>query len=195
MDKEKSFAAKYKFLIFVFGGRGGTAFGGAIDDKIGALWTPAVRINREPYGVLAHELGHSFQALLRADGGGGFRGGAIYEMTAQYMLWQVYPEWMTFENYHLVDFMRQTHLAFLHQDNMYHSCYPLEYWSNKHGLEFIGEALARSPARRRPGARVPADHRHHATAIQRRDVRRLPPLRHLGHAADREGRGPLCQPA
>jgi hypothetical protein len=137
VDKESSYAAKYKFLIFVFGGRSGTAFGGAIDERIGALWTPAVRINREPYGVLAHELGHSFQALQRADGGGGFRGGAIYEMTAQYMLWQVYPEWMTFENYHLVDFMRQTHLAFLHQDNMYHSAYPLEYWSNKHGLEFM----------------------------------------------------------
>jgi hypothetical protein len=137
VDKETSYAAKYKFLIFVFGGRSGTAFGGAIDERIGALWTPAVRINREPYGVLAHELGHSFQALQRADGGGGFRGGAIYEMTAQYMLWQVYPEWMTFENYHLVDFMRQTHLAFLHHENMYHSCYPLEYWSNKHGLDFM----------------------------------------------------------
>jgi hypothetical protein len=137
LDMDSSVAARYKFLIFVFGGSSGTAFGGAIDDKIGALWTPAVRIHREPYGVLAHELGHSFQALQRADGGGGFSGGAIYEMTAQYMLWQVYPEWMTFENYHLVDFMRQTHLAFLHQDNMYHSCYPLEYWSDKHGLEFI----------------------------------------------------------
>ena len=146
VDKEKSVASKYKFLIFVFGGRGGTAFGGAIDDKIGALWTPAVRINREPYGVLAHELGHSFQALLRADGGGGFRGGAIYEMTAQYMLWQVYPEWMTFENYHLVDFMQATHLAFLHQDNMYHSCYPLEYWSNKHGRRIHRRSSGAKPS-------------------------------------------------
>lgn len=139
LDREKSVAAKYKFLIFVIGGQGGTAFGGAIDDKVGAFWTPATRINRAPYGVIAHELGHSFQALLRADGGNGFRGGSIYEMTSQYMLWQVYPEWMTFENYHLVDFMRQTHLAFLHQDNMYHSCYPLEYWSFKHGPEFMGK--------------------------------------------------------
>jgi hypothetical protein len=139
LDKDASVAAKYKFLIFVIGGQGGTAFGGAIDDKIGAFWTPATRINRPPYGVIAHELGHSFQALLRADGGGGFRGGSIYEMTSQYMLWQVYPEWMTFENYHLVDFMKQTHLAFLHQDNMYHSCYPLEYWSNIHGAEFIAK--------------------------------------------------------
>ena len=146
VDKETSVASRYKFLIFVFGGRGGTAFGGAIDDKIGALWTPAVRINREPYGVLAHELGHSFQALLRADSGGGFRGGAVYEMTAQYMLWQVYPEWMTFENYHLVDFMRQTHLAFLHQDNMYHSCYPLEYWSNKHGARIHRRSSGAKPS-------------------------------------------------
>jgi hypothetical protein len=75
IDPETSSAAQYKFLIFVFGGRSGTAFGGAIDERVGALWTPAVRINREPYGVLAHELGHSFQALQRAEGGGGFRGG------------------------------------------------------------------------------------------------------------------------
>jgi hypothetical protein len=139
VDKEKSLASKYKFLILVIGGRGGTAFGGAIDDKIGALWTPASRINRAPYGALAHELGHSFQAILRADGAPAFRGGSIYEMTSQYMLWQVYPEWMTFENYHLVDFMKATHLALFHEDNMYHSAYPLEYWSNKHGVEFIGK--------------------------------------------------------
>ena len=139
VDKEKSFAAKYKFLIFVIGGRGGTAFGGSIDNKIGALWTPVSRLIRTPYGVLAHELGHSFQAILRADGSPTFRGGSIFEMTSQYMLWQVYPEWMTFENYHLVDFMKATHLAFLHQDNMYHSAYVLEYWSNKHGVDFIAK--------------------------------------------------------
>lgn len=60
-------------------------------------------------------------------------------MTAQYMLWQVYPEWQTFENYHLVAFMKATHLAFLHEDNQYRSCYPLEYWSGKHGVDFIGK--------------------------------------------------------
>ena len=76
VDKEKSFATKYKFLIFVIGGSGGTAFGGSIDDKIGAFWTPATRINRPPYGVVAHELGHSFQALFRADGAASFSGGS-----------------------------------------------------------------------------------------------------------------------
>jgi hypothetical protein len=138
VDKETSSATKYKFLVYVTPGPGGTAFGGAIDDKIGAFWTPASRISRGPYGVVAHELGHSFQGILRGDGAQRFSGGSIHEMGAQYMLWQVYPEWMTFENYHLRDFMQRTHLAFLHPDNQYHSCYPIEYWSNKHGVEFFG---------------------------------------------------------
>ena len=129
---------KYKLLVIVFGGNEGTAFGGGLEDKIGALWTPAVRINRKPYGALAHEMGHSFQYLSRAECGQG-PSGPIIEMSAQYMLWQVYPEWMTFENYHLVDFMKQTHLSFLNPANMYHSPYVLEYWSNKHGIEFFGK--------------------------------------------------------
>lgn len=139
VDKEKSYATKYKFLIFVIGGSGGTAFGGTAGDKVGAFWTPATRINRAPYGVVAHELGHSFQALVRADGAASFSGGSIHEMTSQYMLWQVYPEWLTFENYHLIDFMKATHLAFLHEDNQYHCAQVLEYWSEKRGVELLGK--------------------------------------------------------
>lgn len=139
VDPEKSYATKYKFLLFVLGGNEGTAFGGTVGDKIGAFWTPATRINRPPYGVAAHELGHSFQALVRADGAASFSGGSIHEMTSQYMLWQVYPEWLTFENYHLNDFMKATHLAFLHEENQYHCAQVLEYWSEKRGVGFIGK--------------------------------------------------------
>jgi hypothetical protein len=142
VDKGNSVTDKYKMVLYVLGGEGGTAFGGGTDNKVGMLWTPAARMNRKPYGALAHELGHSFQYIMRADYGTGARG-AISEMSAQYMLWQVYPEWMTFENYHLVDFMKKTHYAFLHPTNTYHSPYVLEYWSNKHGIEFFGK-LSRS---------------------------------------------------
>jgi len=137
VQKGKSLTDKYKMILYVISGEGGTAFGGGVEDKIGVLWTPAARMNKAPYGALAHELGHSFQYMSRADAGHGPRG-AISEMSAQYMLWQAYPEWMTFENYHLVDFMKGTHYAFLHPSNMYHSPYVLEYWSNKHGIEFFG---------------------------------------------------------
>ncbi|MBS1660345.1 MAG: hypothetical protein JST68_04770 [Bacteroidetes bacterium] len=146
VEKGHSVTDKYKVLFYVIGGKGGTAFGGGTENKIGNLWTPAARMNKAPYGALAHELGHSFQYLVHADGGWGYtsapqgsRGQTIHEMTSQYMLWQVYPEWMTFENYHLKAFMKLTHLAFLHEDNQYHSPYVLEYWSEKHGIDFIGK--------------------------------------------------------
>ncbi|MFB6340096.1 DUF6055 domain-containing protein [Saccharicrinis sp. FJH62] len=138
VEKGHSVTDTFKLLVYVIGGDGGTAFGGGEEDKIGILWTPAVRINKAPYGALAHEMGHCFQYLSRAESGKGPRG-AIMEMSAQYMLWHVYPEWMTFENYHLKDFMKGTHYAFLHPQNMYHSPYVLEYWSEKHGKEFFGE--------------------------------------------------------
>ncbi|RYX84950.1 hypothetical protein EON83_08225 [bacterium] len=145
VDKGNSVTDKYKALIYVFGGKEGTAFGGG-EGKVGILWTPATRINKAPYGALAHELGHSFQSLVHANGAWGFtssprgsKGQPIFEMTSQYMLWQVYPEWMTFENYHLVSFMKKTHFAFLHETNQYHSPYVLEYWSNKHGIDFVGK--------------------------------------------------------
>lgn len=139
-DPAKSVAAKCKMLIFVIpDDKSGTAWGGSTDTKIGTFWTPATRINRGPYGVVAHELGHSFQAAIQADGAQRFTTGEMSEMTSQYMLWQVLPEWQTFENYHLKAFMKDTHLAFMHRDNQYHTCYPLEYWSFRHGQDFIGK--------------------------------------------------------
>lgn len=145
VDKGHSVTDQYKILFFVFGEEDGTAYGGGEDDKVGILWAPPVRISKPPYGAIAHELGHSFQYLIRANGGGGFRGAprgsghSIAEMTSQFMLWQVYPEWMTFENYHLVSYLTKTHFAFLHEQNMYHSPYVLEYWAGKHGVDFIGK--------------------------------------------------------
>ncbi len=146
IEKGKSLTDKYKCLIFIINSKEGTAFGGGADNKIGMFWAPPARINRAPFGALAHELGHSFQYILSADKAKGdttvTEGGeslSFVEMTSQYLLWQVYPEWITFENYHLVDFMKQTHYAFMHEKNMYHSPFVLEYWSMKHGVDFIGK--------------------------------------------------------
>ena len=136
--KGKSVTDKYKLIVFVIGGPGGTAYGGG-DGDIGTLSTPATRVHKKPYGVLAHEMIHCFQFMSRADGAPG--GGVNGEMAAQYGLWQVLPDWLTFENYHLVAFMNQTHLAFGHSDNMYHSAQVLEYWSFKHGQDFYGNML------------------------------------------------------
>ncbi|SER26357.1 hypothetical protein SAMN04488023_106113 [Pedobacter rhizosphaerae] len=146
VNKGKSVTDRYKLLIFVFKGKENTAFGGGEENKIGIAWTPLARISKAPFGALAHEIGHCFQYLVNADGAWAFtsaakgsRGQAIFEMTSQFMLWHVYPEWMTFENYHLTAYLKKTHYAFLHETNQYHSPYVLEYWANKHGVKFIGK--------------------------------------------------------
>jgi len=144
VEKGKSITDKYKCLIYIVDSKDATAYGGGEDNIIGAFWAPPVRMRKAPFGALAHEMGHSFQYLSGIDkavnnhseGGGSY---GLAEMTSQFMLWQVYPEWMTFENYHLVDFMKQTHLAFMHGKNMYHSPYVLEYWANKHGIDIISK--------------------------------------------------------
>lgn len=146
INKGKSVTDRYKLLIFVFKGKEATAFGGGDEHKIGIAWTPLSRISKAPFGALAHEIGHCFQYLVNADGAWAFtsspkgsRGQPIFEMTSQFMLWHVYPEWMTFENYHLEAYLKKTHYAFLHETNQYHSPYVLEYWANKHGVKFIGK--------------------------------------------------------
>lgn len=142
--KGHSISDKYKCLIFIVDSKDATAYGGGNDDKVGVFWAPPVRMRKAPFGALAHEMGHSFQYLLGIDnannnrkgGGGGY---GLAEMTSQYMLWQVYPEWLTFENYHLVDYMKQTNLTFMHPKNMYHSPHVLEYWANKHGIDIVSK--------------------------------------------------------
>ena len=136
--KGQSVSDKYKLVVFVIGGSGGTAFGGG-DRDIATLSTPATRVHRPPYGVLAHEMVHCFQHLNSRDGYS--RGGINAEMAAQYGLWQNLPNWMTFENYHLVAFMDQTNLAFDHSSNMYHTAQVMEYWAFKHGQDFYGNML------------------------------------------------------
>ncbi|WP_207531745.1 DUF6055 domain-containing protein [Desertivirga arenae] len=157
VDKGHSLTDKYKVLFFIFPGNEGTAFGGGEEDKVGVLWSPAARVAKPPFGALAHELGHSFQFLVHFDGPWGFstapagaHGQTIFEMTSQYMLWQVEPEWLTFENYHLRDYLKKTHYAFLHETNQYHSPFVLEYWSNKFGKDFVGKLWKQA----RPGEDV-----------------------------------------
>ena len=89
---------------------------------------------------IAHELGHSFQSQITCDGEGEAWGGnGFFEMTSQWMLWQVNPEWQRDERFHLDAFSDLTHKAFLHIDNIYHSPYVIELWGEKHGKPFIAE--------------------------------------------------------
>ena len=153
-------ADSLKMMIMLRYDDEGTAYGGDYDGTIGALWVTPLRTQDVRFNCIAHELGHCFQSQLCIDNSqplnpesrnsvgieieepvftGGFAGGCIYEMTSQWMLWQVNPYWIDDETYHWEAFMKQTHLAFMPPENMYHSPYVLEYWSSKRGVPFIAD--------------------------------------------------------
>ena len=138
--KPGSKANDYKMMVMLDYSLEGTAFGGDYDQEIGALWIAPNRVQDERLNCIAHELGHSFQSQIICDGEGEAWGGnGFFEMTSQWMLWQVNPEWQRDENYHLQAFSDLTHKAFLHLDNIYHSPYVIELWGEKHGRPFIAE--------------------------------------------------------
>lgn len=146
---ENSLSEKYRMMVMIMYSLEGTAYGGTYDNKIGAFWAAPNRLQDENLNTVAHELGHSFQLQMIADGSDGWSGGAgggFYEMTSQWMLWQVNPNWIKDELYHWDAFKTLTHKAFLHNDNIYHSPYVLEYWSQKHGIDFIAELYRQSSA-------------------------------------------------
>ena len=138
--KYQSKANHYKMMVMVNYSLDGTAYGGTYDNFIGALWVAPNRIQDTKMNCMAHELGHSFQAQIMADSIGQCWGGTgFFEMASQWMLWQVNANWITDENYHFEAFKTLTHKAFLHMDNIYHSPYVLQWWSDLHGRQFIAE--------------------------------------------------------
>ncbi|MBR4897504.1 MAG: hypothetical protein IKZ48_01775 [Prevotella sp.] len=136
----KSKSSRYKMMVMVRYSLDGTAYGGTYDNTIGALWVAPNRIQDKTMNCMAHELGHSFQLQIPADSVGDAWGGSgFYEMTSQWMLWQVNPWWLRDENYHFEAFKTLTHKAFLAMENIYHSPYVIQWWSDLHGRPSIAE--------------------------------------------------------
>lgn len=133
-------ADHYKMMVMVMYSLEGTAYGGTYDNYIGALWVAPNRIQDRKLNCLAHELGHSFQSQVMADSVGEAWGGSgFFEMTSQWMLWQVNPDWVKDEQYHFDAFKTLTHKAYLAMDNIYHSPYVIQWWSDLRGKTAIGD--------------------------------------------------------
>lgn len=64
-------------------------------------------------------------------------GGGFFEMTSQWMLWHVNPDWVKDELYHWQAYQKQPHKALFSWENVYHTPYVLEWWSQQHGLDII----------------------------------------------------------
>ena len=120
-SKPGSKCDQYKMMVMVMYSLDGTAYGGTYDNFIGSLWIAPNRIQDTKMNCMAHELGHSFQLQIPADSVGDAWGGSgFFEMTSQWMLWQVNPDWLTDENYHFEPFV-------------------IQWWSDLHGRQSIAE--------------------------------------------------------
>lgn len=135
-DRKTSHSSRYKMILWMYNDAETTAYGWG-DEGVGMMWFRPCRIQSYPYCPLAHEMGHSFQYMVGADGARSFAGCPLVEYSSQWMLWQVYSDWTTIENYHLESYMDKTHYSLMNETNQYHAPQFMEYWSNKHGLDII----------------------------------------------------------
>ena len=133
-------AERYKMMVMLNYSLEGTAYGGTYDNFIGALWVAPNRVQDRKLNCIAHELGHSFQLQIPADSiSAAWGGSGFYEMTSQWMLWHVNPDWLTDENYHFEAYSKAIHKAYLDGENIYRSPYVLQYWANKRGNPCIAD--------------------------------------------------------
>ena len=151
VDKKKSFSSRYKMIIWMYDDQT-SAFGWG-DEGVGMMWMRPCRAQSYPYCALAHEMGHSFQYMVGADGARSFPvSSPLVEYTSQWMLWQVYSDWTTIEQYHLDAYMDQTHYSLLSVHNMYHAPQFMEYWANKHGQDIISRIWRQAEGKEDPAA-------------------------------------------
>lgn len=135
-----SLCDRYRMMVMLSYSLEGTAYGGDYDGVIGALWVAPGRIQDKALNCIAHELGHCFQSQIMCDGMGEAWGGCgFFEMTSQWMLWQVNPDWIATETYHWDAFCQNFHKAYLSLENIYRSPYVIEYWGMKRGLPAIAD--------------------------------------------------------
>jgi hypothetical protein len=151
--KGSSVTDSYKLLIFLLYTTEWTANGSGEDDKVGSLRVNPAAANIG--NVVAHEIGHCFQYISGCDGDGGYRyglgengqgGNGFWEQCAQWMSFKVYPEKQFTEN-DFNEYIKSNHLHILHETPRYANYFLPDYWTYKHGIDFMGKLWreSRSP--------------------------------------------------
>ncbi|PTN07443.1 DUF4859 domain-containing protein [Mangrovibacterium marinum] len=150
----KSNLDQYKMEIYLLYQTEWLATGGGYDNVVGALWVNPSTC--KPVGsTIAHEIGHSFQYQTYSDllaysgiaddftrgfryGYGGNGGNAFWEQCAQWQSFQSYPE-QIFPSYNFPVYMDNYHRHFCHEWQRYASYFLQYYWTEKHGIDYIGK--------------------------------------------------------
>lgn len=135
----------YKHILMVLYQSEWLATGSGYDDKVGAFWCNPAAVN--DLSTLAHELGHTFQYIIRCDLGGnhGWRYGFGDNGEGGCMFWETCAQWQSAKVYPSGFFSgygsalsSYVHMNPFHEDVRYINFHYQDYWCQLHGNDFIG---------------------------------------------------------
>ena len=122
------------------------ASGSGVDNLIGLLTlTPWAAPSRN-WQTLYHEIGHCFQYQVHCDNGdqngwmyapGNGYGCAFWEQCAQWQAYKIMPA-DQFANEWFNGYLQNVHKHILHESPRYNNYFIQDFWSYKHGMDFIG---------------------------------------------------------
>ncbi len=138
----------YKMVIRLrYEPTGWEATGSGVDSKIGLLTlTPWAAPSRN-WQTLYHEVGHCFQYQVHCDNGdqngwvyspGNGKGCAFWEQCAQWQAYKIMPD-NQFTNEWFSGYLSNVHKHILHEWPRYNNYFVQDFWTYKHGMDFIGK--------------------------------------------------------
>ena len=139
---------KYKIHMYVYYQTDWIANGSGYDHKTGAFNVNPGAINSRDGQTVAHEIGHTFQYLVKCDlgephgfdygfGENASGGNGWWEGCANWQAYKVYPH-LQFEQDFYAAYKGQYHLNLMHETLRYQNMFVQDWWCMKHGRDFIG---------------------------------------------------------
>ena len=143
----------YKMIIRLRYTRDWEATGSGVDDMIGLLTLTAWSAQAGGH-TLAHEVGHCFQYQIHCDNndqngwmyGYGLNasgGNGWWEQCAQWQAFKIYPG-QQFTDGRYANYLKTAHKHILHETPRYDNYFIQDYWTYKHGMDFIGRLWDKS---------------------------------------------------
>jgi hypothetical protein len=138
----------YKMIIRLRYTRDWEATGSGVDDLIGLLTLTAWSAQVGGH-TLAHEVGHCFQYQTHCDnnnqngwmygfGANASGGNGWWEQCAQWQAFKVYPA-QQFTDGRFTNYLNTAHKHILHEAPRYDNYFIQDFWTYKHGMDFIGK--------------------------------------------------------
>ena len=143
----------YKMIIRLRYTRDWEATGSGVDNMIGLLTLTAWSAQAGGH-TLAHEVGHCFQYQVHCDnndqngwmygyGVNASGGNGWWEQCAQWQAFKIYPA-QQFTDGRYTNYLKTAHKHILHEAPRYDNYFIQDFWTFKHGMNFIGKLWNKS---------------------------------------------------